>query len=137
MASKLTLRELYKLHREDVDSQHDRIRSLIQDLVVRTEIPERSETERAFRALIQYLKLHFADEEQFMTACAYPEFSAHVAEHQRLSNDIDEADRRFLKGEIDLRPILPKLRARLEDHTANVDHAYIDFCRHHLDRQLT
>ena len=69
MASKLTLRELYKLHREDVDSQHDRIRSLIQDLVVRTEIPERSETERAFRALIQYLKLHFADEEQFMTAC--------------------------------------------------------------------
>jgi hypothetical protein len=36
----------------------------------------------------------------------------------------------FLKGEIDMELILPKLRASLEDHTANVDQAYIDFCRH-------
>ena len=137
MESKLTLGELYKNHREDVESQHGRIRSLIQDLVARAEIPERPEIERTFHALSQYLKLHFADEEQFMMTCAYPELSVHEAEHRRLSNDIDEAACCFLKDELDVQHFLPKLGARLEDHTVNTDQAYIDFCSHGLDRLLT
>jgi hypothetical protein len=54
-----------------------------------------AESEYRLHSLIHYIKLHFADEEQFMTSCGYPQLQAHEAEHARLIEQMEEIVRHF------------------------------------------
>ena len=49
-------------------------------------------------ALIDYTKLHFANEEQLFAKTAYPEAAAHKKAHDDLAHQVVEIQKKYVKG---------------------------------------
>ncbi len=80
----------------EVDAQH---RTLV-EMVNRLHSAVRAGKDREALAevlggLIAYTKTHFEYEERLMSAHDYPEFAPHKAEHDRLTRQVIEFERRF------------------------------------------
>ena len=48
--------------------------------------------------LISYTKTHFANEEKYMTQHAFPEMAAHKAEHDALTKQVLDVEKKFRAG---------------------------------------
>lgn len=134
----MTIAELYPLHHADMDTQHARIDSLIEDLARILSSSTQAETERFFHSLVQYAKLHFADEEQFMKSCGYPELSVHEADHARLAEQLDAMALHLRKSDSSaaLKDFIQSFQDWLRSHTEKVDAAYRDFCEQNPHQQV-
>lgn len=61
----------------------------------------RAETEvnEILEQLIDYTKVHFMSEELLMRLYEYPRYEAHVAEHDRMVEQIEQAQERYQSGD--------------------------------------
>lgn len=75
-----------------IDRQHQQLFQAIHDLDHALHLPQ-VDTEQVFQCLVfllDYTKTHFADEEQLMAECAYPDIEVHRTEHATLIRRLDE-----------------------------------------------
>lgn len=97
------LNNIHSVHVEDMDVQHRRLTDFIDQL--RLECGrgvERSRISRTLSNLVQFLHIHFADEEQFMALHGYPKMMDHAQEHQVLFGTMCELQRDFEAGRCEL-----------------------------------
>lgn len=91
---------------------------------IRDNAAERRKTE-ILEQLIDYTDLHFASEQLLMRLHAYPQFDAHVAEHDRLMRDVQALRRLFEEGdEARALELLETLDAWLTRHIQGMDQAF-------------
>ena len=110
----------------------DRDHQVLIDLIRR--IAEAREDDGDFRAvlaevlteLVAYTVYHFNREEHVMAACGYPELEAHRDEHNALTREVEDMQRRFGEADPDLGrdELLVFLTGWLNHHIMLQDMAY-------------
>ena len=83
---------------ELVDNQHKRLIDLINSVEVSMKLGQGREAQgKLLRALAEYAKFHFADEEAFMLHIGYPEYEKHKALHAGFVWKVFEFNDNYLK----------------------------------------
>ena len=75
--------------------------------------------------LIEFMRMHFWSEEQFMEQAGFAELGHHRAEHHRMLAEMLQAAHRLQYGEgLELRPMLSKLHDEFLTHIEVIDRQY-------------
>jgi hemerythrin-like metal-binding protein len=84
-----------------IDNQHERVVEALQDLSAAIGLGRpHAETQRLLDAFGRTVRWHFSAENALMKWSAYPEASAHAAEHRRLLDQIAEVQSAFAAGKV-------------------------------------
>lgn len=90
----MTIGELYRFHQVEVDHQHTRIHSIVERMAASSDVMAFRETVgQLLDSLIEWVKQHFAFEEEFMRRCRYPEHLDHESEHEGLIQRLHAIER--------------------------------------------
>ena len=80
------------------------------------------------KALVDYTKTHFADEEKYFVKFAYPETAAHKKQHAEFTAAVSDFESKLAKGEVALSSqIMSFLKDWLTKHIKGTDQKYGDF----------
>jgi hemerythrin len=110
----------------EIDAQHRRLFDLLNQLRSWSgKGYEYAATIDTLNELAEYTHTHFAVEESLMRMLRYPDITAHMAEHDRLRQKLEEFRHRVLKegSRIELSDFI---QAWLIDHISKVDRKYVD-----------
>jgi hemerythrin len=93
--------------------------SALRDAV--TEGRAETEVNEILEQLVDYTKVHFMSEELLMRLYQYPHYEAHVAEHDRMVEQIEQARERYRDGDAATTETLDATLAGLIDHIGRSD----------------
>ena len=119
----------YSINIASIDAQHKKLFAIAEDLheAMRTG-QAKPVLSRLLDRLVQYTMTHFAQEEGLMKLHAYPDFLAHKAAHEALTQRVLKFQRMFEDGEtyisIDLMTFLQEW---LKNHIQGTDMRYSPF----------
>jgi hemerythrin len=121
----------YSVQIPEIDGQHQRLFALAAELhAAMSEGKAKTVLEQSLAALVDYTKAHFTSEEQFMGRYHYPQSSAHKEEHDKLTAQVIDLQRRFRAGEKTLSlSLMVFLKNWLEHHIAGSDQQYSAYIR--------
>lgn len=75
--------------------------------------------------LLDYTRVHFQTESLMMRLHAYPSYQAHVQEHDRLLQKLEEARRSFRGGDFSVsRELVSALQLWLSEHIRTMDRSF-------------
>jgi len=86
----------YTVHDDDLDGQHQRLFTIINDL--HKALLSRGGKEQigqTITSLLAYAQDHFSAEERLMEAYGYPGLKSHMAEHQKLIQQVTQFEAEF------------------------------------------
>ena len=70
---------------DHIDDQHKKLVDMINELIQGCKNGDAKEVVmKIFEKLADYVKIHFADEEKYLTDVIYPDLTAHKKQHQEL-----------------------------------------------------
>ena len=121
----------YSVQIPEIDAQHQRLFALGADLhAALTQGKGYTVLEQSLAGLVEYTKVHFAAEEQLMSRYHYPLFRAHKEEHDKLTAQVFELQRKFRAGESALSlSVMIFLKSWLEQHIGRSDQQYSAYIR--------
>lgn len=124
-------RESYNTGIEQFDGEHHKIVELIDILF--TVLRDQNSKEAVSKVcddLLVYTKHHFSNEEEAMKSVDYPDLEEHIAEHERLKNEVQEfqamIEAEFPKGTPELYRFL---REWLVKHIQEIDKKYTPYLK--------
>jgi hemerythrin len=83
---------------------------------------------KVLTGLISYTSTHFGEEERLMTAHAYPDFTSHKTEHEKLVKQVMDLQQKFKSGQTVLTmSVMMFLKDWLMNHIQVVDKKYSAF----------
>jgi hemerythrin len=90
----------YSVRLPEIDAQHQRLFALASELhVAMSQGKGKTVLEPALARLIEYTKVHFADEEKLMRRYNYPDSDAHKILHDQLTAKVLDFQDRFVHQE--------------------------------------
>jgi hemerythrin len=99
MAEKIRWAKKYEIGVPRIDSQHQKLFELTQDLIDGVEKGKgRQILLDVLKSLIEYTKTHFVDEERIMKEVNFPEYQVHFREHEDFIKKVYESTSEFLQG---------------------------------------
>lgn len=112
-----------------VDTQHKNLVTLVNQLhQAMAKGSGKNKLGEVLSNLIKYTQGHFATEERLMQAHGYPDYSAHQAEHEKLTATVLTLQRRFQANEVGLSPeVMEFLMDWLRGHILGSDKKYSPF----------
>lgn len=115
----------------EIDAQHQRLFALAAELhAALGQGKGYTVLEQCLAGLIDYTKVHFAAEEQFMGRYGYPQSVEHKVEHDKLTAQVLNLQKRFRAGENTLSlSLMIFLKNWLEQHIAGSDQQYSVYIR--------
>ena len=121
----------YSVQIPEIDAQHKRLFALAFELhEAMAQGKGRTVLEQSLAQLVDYTKVHFAKEEQFMGKYRYPELAAHKAQHDQLTAQVIELQKEFSAGNTMLTvSLMAFLKNWLEHHIAGSDQQYSVYIR--------
>lgn len=121
----------YSVQIAEIDAQHQRLFALAADLhAALSQGQGHSVLEKSFAALVDYTKVHFADEERLMARYHFPHAVAHKDEHDKLTAQVLDLQKKFRAGGTTLSlSLMMFLKNWLEKHIAGSDQEYSAFIR--------
>lgn len=122
-------RDGHSVHVEDMDVQHRRLIAFIDELqtALRSNRPRKVQSGILDR-LVQFVYIHFADEEQFMEVNGFPGLLEHADIHRRFYLGLTELQQRFESGAGGLDDAdMAAIFAWLEQHFVEADRKYGDY----------
>lgn len=124
--------DLYTVNSPSIDSQHKRLFAMINDLHDAMIQGKGSEiVGKTLESLVDYSKVHFADEEKMLQAINYPDLPAHQSEHHIFIQRVYELQKQYREGTIALTlPVMEFLRDWLTNHILKVDKKYAAYLKH-------
>jgi hemerythrin len=124
----LTWSDQYSVKIKQFDAQHQELFRMINELFAAMQEGKGNEILHGIlHGLVQYTKSHFAAEEGAMRALKYPEIDKHVAEHHKLTAEVENFVRDFRAGKQMLSiSILNFLKGWLQEHIKLTDRRYSD-----------
>ena len=117
-----------------IDSQHQRIVAMINDLHVAHLSGTREAVGAVIEEMVDYTLSHFAFEEELMEAAGYPFCAAHKRVHDMFVRRVDDLRLRFQAGEDVVEELRSMLSRWLFNHIRSDDKAYADRVKQHLNR---
>jgi hemerythrin-like metal-binding protein len=114
---------------DEIDAQHKRLFEIVVELHASvTEGAERSVLARVFVELIDYTIEHFRTEEGYFTELSYPDAERHTKEHDDLTAQVLELQKRFIEGDLIISfELLDFLYDWLMTHTGDSDIRFAKF----------
>jgi hemerythrin len=109
-----------------MDDQHGILMDTLNDLrLVVLRGYNREEVSHLLKQLIEFTRMHFANEEQLMEQFDFPGLGEHRIEHQRLLLQIQESANKLLHSEsMHMRPLLGFLSDCYQEHMEGADREY-------------
>jgi hemerythrin len=102
---RLTWEPSYSYHVEVIDAQHRKLFDIVNhlmDLFEATCDGNTSELLPVLHELVEYVSVHFHQEEMIMSDADYPDLQSHYWEHRKFSNDVLGFLNDFREGNADL-----------------------------------
>ena len=123
--------DLYSVNSPNIDSQHKRLFAMINDLHDAMIQGKGSEiVGKTLESLVDYSKVHFADEEKMLQSINYPDLPAHQTEHHTFIQRVYELQNQHRDGTIALTlPVMEFLRDWLTNHILKVDKKYAAYLK--------
>ena len=121
----------YSVQIPEIDAQHKRLFALAGELhTALAQGKGKAVLEQSLARLVDYTKTHFASEEQLMRRYNYPESALHKAQHDQLTAQALDLQKRFREGKTGLTiDLMLFLKNWLEHHIAGSDQKYAAFIR--------
>jgi hemerythrin len=121
----------YSVQIPAIDAQHQRLFALASDLhVAMSQGKGKAALGKALASLVDYTKQHFANEEQLMRRHAFPESEAHKKQHEQLTAQVLDFQKKFMSQDACLTvDLLMFLKTWLENHIAGSDQKYATHIR--------
>ncbi len=116
-----------------IDSQHQRIVEMINNLQVAQGSGSRSATAEVIDEMVDYTLSHFAFEEELMEEAGYPFCAAHKRVHEVFARRVSELRMRFQAGEDVVDEMRNMLSRWLFNHIRADDKAYAEQVKQHLN----
>ena len=115
----------------EIDEEHQVLVQCVTDIEAKVTSGEGSSVvHSAIGRFVSILGNHFSGEERLMRHLNYPDFAAHIVEHEQFMADVKAIEARTLSD-----PLPPELvailRKWLEDHFMSDDKHYAAFFRQH------
>jgi hemerythrin len=108
----------------ELDAQHEKVLRLLDRLEEQIGFgPGHPATVAAVAELVDYTNQHFFVEECLMRMLAYPDYEAHLADHVRLREDLDEFRFGAFNDNV-VGELLELFRLRFTDHVEMMDRGY-------------
>jgi hemerythrin len=112
-----------------IDTQHKKLVSMINEMYEAMSQGKGNEVVgKVLNDLITYTKTHFAAEEKLMQSNSYPDFAAHKAVHEKMTQQVVQIQEDFKAGKV---AVSTKLAAFLKDwlvkHIMGTDQKYAPF----------
>ena len=126
--SMLTWSDQYSVRIKQFDTQHQQLFRMVNELFTAMQAGKaNSILHGILHGLVKYTNDHFAAEESAMRALKYPEVEKHVAEHRKLTAEVESFARDFSSGKQMLSiSILNFLKGWLQEHIKLTDRRYSD-----------
>jgi hemerythrin len=121
----------YSVQIPKIDAQHQRLFALASELhAAMAEGKGKAVLAQSLAQLVDYTKVHFAAEEQFMSQYRYPDAAAHKAQHDQLTAQVLDLQNKFRAGNAALTvSLMMFLKNWLERHIAGSDQQYSVYIR--------
>lgn len=116
-----------------IDSQHQRIVEMINNLQVAQHAGSRGAIGEVIDEMVDYTLSHFAFEEELMEEAGYPFCSAHKRVHEVFARRVGELRMRFQAGEDVVDELRNMLSRWLFNHIRSDDKAYAEQVKQHLN----
>lgn len=124
----------YKIGDEAIDSQHEYLFDLANEIV--DPFNDAQKTHHNVLALFHYVREHFAMEEALMKEFNYPAYAEHVKEHQVLTQKLQEIGNSIVIGKIGPDHVMQFMRAWLLQHILGKDILLGEFLRQQKSREV-
>ena len=124
--------EQYNVHVEDMDVQHQRLAGFVSDLQTALAAHAQPRTVGSIlNQLVQFVYIHFSDEEQFMERHGYPDLENHAEMHRQFYGKLLEVQKRLTEGDGELgESDTEAIVSWLKEHFTQVDRQYGDYFAH-------
>ena len=118
---------------EQMDTQHKRLIAIINDFhTASNKASDKSAVEKAIESLVDYVKIHFNEEESLMQKYDFPQLELHKRIHDRLVQKVNEYAIKLQTGQKILNlDMAIFLKGWLEDHIGQTDKKYGEFIAEH------
>ncbi len=84
---------------DSIDKEHQKLVGLLNDFYDAVQSGKGKESlSKVLAGLIDYTKVHFANEEQLFAKTGYPDAAAHKKAHDDLTHQVLEIQNKYLKG---------------------------------------
>jgi hemerythrin len=119
-------REAYSVHIPQIDGQHQQLVRMINELhEAMRQGNGNAALARILGELVRYAQSHFAYEEAMLQQRGYRALAAHRAEHQKLTGQVAELQRKFLDGKLVMSvQVMQFLKEWLANHILTRDLEY-------------
>jgi hemerythrin len=121
----------------ELDAQHQQLFRLLDRLEEHVDLgADDPMTMAAVTALVEYANNHFFVEESLMRMLGYPDYEAHVADHERLREELDEFRLGAFNKNVAVE-LLDLFRIRFNDHIEMMDRQYTShFLATHIPAEM-
>jgi hemerythrin len=121
----------YSVHIPEIDAQHQRLFALAAELHTAMALGKaKTVLEQSLARLVDYTKTHFANEEQLMREYQYPEAGAHKVQHDQLTAQVLDFQKKLRGGQASLTiNLMVFLKNWLERHILGSDLQYSAYIR--------
>jgi hemerythrin-like metal-binding protein len=124
-----TWSDSYSVNSPEIDTQHKKLFDLINNLhdaMIRGKGKE--VVGQILDGLIDYTRVHFADEEKMLEAINYPDLPAHLVEHDAFIRKVFQLQTDYRSGKQALTlPVMDFLKNWLLNHILKTDKKYMPF----------
>lgn len=122
------------VHVEILDEQHRKLFDIVNDLIDEIEMGS-DRLLPVIHELIDFLVIHFRQEQMVMTESGYPDILRHIQEHQRFAEKAKEFFQEYKSGDVDMEyKWITYLKAWVYDHTTNMDREYGEYLLNHAGK---
>ena len=101
----LTWEPSYSYHVEVIDAQHRKLFDMVNHLIDVFEAPRDGDSSNllpVLNELVEYVSVHFHQEEIIMADADYPDFLSHNWEHRKFTNEVLKFLKDYKEGRADL-----------------------------------
>lgn len=119
----------YSVNIKGIDEQHKKLIGIINELHdAMIKGKSNDILSNVLQDLIDYTRVHFANEERIMNMHDYPDYTAHKAAHEDLLRQVTKFDKEFREGKFGLSiQIMNFLKDWLSKHILETDKKYSPF----------
>jgi len=124
----------YSVQIGSIDAQHQTLFRLAEELHTAMSAGRgKSALSRILDRLVQYTTVHFAHEERLMRLHDYPDFAAHKAQHEELTQKVQQFQAEFNAGKTTITvQLMIFLKDWLTGHIAGSDQKYAPLLKEKL-----
>lgn len=119
----------YSVNIREIDDQHKKLISMVDTLhTAMRQGQGKAALDSILKELIQYTRTHFATEERLMKLNGYPDYDAHKAKHDKMTDKVAKIYRDYQDGKVSITlDVMKFLQDWIDKHILSTDKQYAPY----------